>query len=438
MRVLLDVSAVPERPVGAGVYTINLAVELAASGQVELHLAARRGDAPRWNERCPSATCHPVVRRPAPPAWHGADRNPVLARRIGPDGLARPPLHDAPGARCPPWSRSTTDGLRPPRVARAVEGVFFRRMIRPRPEGRGCSPTATGRPGPGGAPPPHTIPVGGPLGVTTPASTPTPPTTGPGCAGRRGGARTSPSPGRRAPQGHPHPRGGVRDVGPVEARPAVGAGGPRRLGHRGAPVRRRAQPRGEPGAAHRVVPRRRPPGAAAPGRGRRVPVAGGGLRAARPGGPRLRRRARDHGRLGDGRPGRARGRDRPRQRRRSPGRRPRSGPRRSRPVVGPARGRGGACLPLHLGGVHGGPPRRVSSGGRGDRRRRDRREGATDEQSDHGAGARTRPRGGRDEGRGDRFEAVRGPATSSRRSEPAATPSRASTSAPEGRRRHRW
>lgn len=44
----LDVSAVPERPGGAGRYTIALARGLAARPEVTLTLVARRGDAERW------------------------------------------------------------------------------------------------------------------------------------------------------------------------------------------------------------------------------------------------------------------------------------------------------------------------------------------------------------------------------------------------------
>ncbi len=132
MRVLLDVSAVPDHPVGAGVYTINLAAELAGSGDVELHLAARAGDARRWGERCPGATCHAVVpaRRPARLAWEqtGAGK---LARRVAPDVWHGPhytmPLslevpavvtvHDLTFFDHPEWHER-------------VKVTFFRRMIR--------------------------------------------------------------------------------------------------------------------------------------------------------------------------------------------------------------------------------------------------------------------------------------------------------------------
>jgi len=44
VRLLLDVSAVPARPVGAGVYTLEIARALARRNEVDLHLVARRGD----------------------------------------------------------------------------------------------------------------------------------------------------------------------------------------------------------------------------------------------------------------------------------------------------------------------------------------------------------------------------------------------------------
>lgn len=83
MRLLLDASAVPARPVGAGTYVLALASELARSGALDLHLLARRGDAGRFAEIAPGATCHAVVpsTRPARLAWEQA-RAPALARRL--------------------------------------------------------------------------------------------------------------------------------------------------------------------------------------------------------------------------------------------------------------------------------------------------------------------------------------------------------------------
>ena len=98
MRVLLDVSAVPARPVGAGVYTVALATALSARADVELHLAARSDDEDRWHPIAPGAAVHAVVprRRPARLAWEQA-RAPALAARVAPDVWHGPhytmPLH---------------------------------------------------------------------------------------------------------------------------------------------------------------------------------------------------------------------------------------------------------------------------------------------------------------------------------------------------------
>jgi glycosyltransferase involved in cell wall biosynthesis len=86
VRVLLDVSAVPARPVGAGVYTTALAAGLATRSEVELHLATRRDDANRWAAIAPGAELHAVVppRRPLRLLWERT-RGAALARRLGVD-----------------------------------------------------------------------------------------------------------------------------------------------------------------------------------------------------------------------------------------------------------------------------------------------------------------------------------------------------------------
>lgn len=83
MRLLLDVSAVPARPVGAGVYTVALASGLASHPAVELHLLARRDDEARWIERTPGAVVHAEVPppRPARLAWEQL-RAPRLAASL--------------------------------------------------------------------------------------------------------------------------------------------------------------------------------------------------------------------------------------------------------------------------------------------------------------------------------------------------------------------
>ncbi len=86
MRVLLDVSAVPARPVGAGVYTIAVARGVAARADIDLHLLTRRGDTERWGDLAPSATMHALApnRRPARLAWEQT-AGPRVASRIRPD-----------------------------------------------------------------------------------------------------------------------------------------------------------------------------------------------------------------------------------------------------------------------------------------------------------------------------------------------------------------
>ncbi len=86
MRLLLDVSAVPARPVGAGVYTVEIVRELDRRGGVDLHLASRRDDGTRWHALAPGATVHAEVpvHRPARLAWEQT-RAPALAKRVGAD-----------------------------------------------------------------------------------------------------------------------------------------------------------------------------------------------------------------------------------------------------------------------------------------------------------------------------------------------------------------
>ncbi len=132
MRLALDVSAVPARPVGAGVYTVNLVRALAALGEAELHLVARRGDGDRWAAVAPDANCHTVVPgpRPARLVWEQA-RASALAAGAGTDvwhgphytlplRLRRPAvvtIHDLSFFEHPEWHERS-------------KVVFFRRMIR--------------------------------------------------------------------------------------------------------------------------------------------------------------------------------------------------------------------------------------------------------------------------------------------------------------------
>ena len=132
MRLAVDVSAVPARPLGAGVYTVNLVRALAALGEADLHLVARRDDTRRWAEAAPDATCHLVVpgARPARLAWeqtraaglaarHGIDvwHGPhyTLPLRLAVPGVVT--VHDLTFFEHPEWHERS-------KVA------FFRRMTR--------------------------------------------------------------------------------------------------------------------------------------------------------------------------------------------------------------------------------------------------------------------------------------------------------------------
>lgn len=86
MRVLLDVSAVPAEPVGAGVYTLELARGLSARREVSLILLTRRRDEGRWATIAPGSTVVAAVppSRPARLAWEQL-LAPGLARRLAVD-----------------------------------------------------------------------------------------------------------------------------------------------------------------------------------------------------------------------------------------------------------------------------------------------------------------------------------------------------------------
>jgi glycosyltransferase involved in cell wall biosynthesis len=86
VRLLLDVSAVPDRPAGAGVYTCRLAEAVDRLGECELHLLARRGDDARWRQLARGGTVHALVppARPARLVWEQV-RAPAVATRLGVD-----------------------------------------------------------------------------------------------------------------------------------------------------------------------------------------------------------------------------------------------------------------------------------------------------------------------------------------------------------------
>lgn len=131
LRILLDVSAVPAQPVGAGVYTMALASGLARHGGVELHLLARRGDE-RWPAVAPGAVVHSWApqRRPARLAWEqvGAGR---VTDRLAPD------VYHGPHYTLPLRTRARTvvtvhdlTFFDHPEWHERAKVLYFRRMIR--------------------------------------------------------------------------------------------------------------------------------------------------------------------------------------------------------------------------------------------------------------------------------------------------------------------
>lgn len=132
MRVLLDVSAVPARPVGAGMYTVALASGLSARGGIDLHLLTRRDDNDRWRDLAPTATVHASApaRRPARLAWEQA-RGPALADRVRPD-VWHGPHYTMPLRASVPCMVTVHDltFFDHPEWHERSKVPFFRRMIR--------------------------------------------------------------------------------------------------------------------------------------------------------------------------------------------------------------------------------------------------------------------------------------------------------------------
>ncbi len=82
LRVSLDVSAVPERPVGAGQYTLELVSALGVRSDVDLVVVARTADRLRWERLAPRSQVVPAAPAPRPLrlAWEQI-RLPGLLRR---------------------------------------------------------------------------------------------------------------------------------------------------------------------------------------------------------------------------------------------------------------------------------------------------------------------------------------------------------------------
>jgi glycosyltransferase involved in cell wall biosynthesis len=84
LRCSVDVTAVPARPVGAGQYTLRLVEAVAAGGEVQPVLVARRGDAARWRALAPGAEVVSAAPAPRPLrlAWEQLVL-PALLRGVG-------------------------------------------------------------------------------------------------------------------------------------------------------------------------------------------------------------------------------------------------------------------------------------------------------------------------------------------------------------------
>ncbi len=136
-RIVLDVSAVPTAPVGAGVYTVELARGLAARGaaaldDVDLVLVARRDDGDRWAAIAPDATiaAEAPTSRPARLAWEQT-RGPDLARRLQAD-LWHGPHYTLPLRADVPMVVTVHDltFFDHPEWHQRSKVVYFRQMIR--------------------------------------------------------------------------------------------------------------------------------------------------------------------------------------------------------------------------------------------------------------------------------------------------------------------
>jgi glycosyltransferase involved in cell wall biosynthesis len=131
MRVLLDVSAVPPDPRGAGVYVVELARGLGESPAVDLVLLARRGDADRWRTIAPRGELHALVPGPRPVrlAWEQAE-GPRLAGKLAVD-LWHGPHYTLPLRLRIPTVVTVHDltFLDHPEWHERAKVLYFRRMI---------------------------------------------------------------------------------------------------------------------------------------------------------------------------------------------------------------------------------------------------------------------------------------------------------------------
>ncbi len=83
LRLSVDVTAVPDRPVGAGQYTLQLVGALGARSDIDLVLLSRRSDGPRWRTVVPDAelVAGAPDSRPLRLAWEQARLPGLLSRK---------------------------------------------------------------------------------------------------------------------------------------------------------------------------------------------------------------------------------------------------------------------------------------------------------------------------------------------------------------------
>ncbi|HUF32044.1 MAG TPA: glycosyltransferase family 1 protein [Acidimicrobiales bacterium] len=132
LRAAIDVTAIPERPAGAGIYVLRMVEALAAGDAIDLELITTTRDVSRWIGLAPAAQIHAVAptRRPVRLAWEQV-LAPRVVRRVGADVWHGPhytmPLrasgprvvtvHDLTFFDHPEWHERS-------------KVVYFRRMIR--------------------------------------------------------------------------------------------------------------------------------------------------------------------------------------------------------------------------------------------------------------------------------------------------------------------
>ena len=128
-RIAFDVSAIPQRLTGAGVFVARLVEALAATGDVDLELVARRDDAARWSA---FGNVHALAPTPRPARLLWEQRGgPAAARTTGADVWHGP--HYTLPLRVPLPSVVTVHDLTffdHPEKHERSKVLFFRRMIR--------------------------------------------------------------------------------------------------------------------------------------------------------------------------------------------------------------------------------------------------------------------------------------------------------------------